>query len=78
MKNLLHKTRLQAFLDWAVEQGASIETPKGQWQKARFRFPGEPPHIIYDKLSDEHYSLEKRTVPVFWKFHLETRRGANP
>lgn len=74
-RNLLHKTKLKAFLDWAVAHGASIEEPKGQWQKARFRFPGEPPHIVYDKNSAEHYSLEERTVQVFWKFHREVYGG---
>lgn len=58
VRNLLHKSKLEAFLEWAKEQGAAIETPKGIYQKARFRFPGEAPHIIYDKHSDEHYSLE--------------------
>lgn len=67
-RNLLHKSKLDGFLAWAVSNGADIEEPKGIYQKARFRFPGETPHIIYDKLSKEHYSLEEKTVPLFWKF----------
>jgi hypothetical protein len=69
-RNLLHKSRLAAFLEWAALHGASVEPGKGQFQKARFRFPGEAPHIIYDKLTGEHYSLENKTVPLFWKFHV--------
>ena len=68
-RNLLHKSRLEAFLEWAVMHGASIEQGKGQFQKARIRFPGEPPHIIYDKISNEYYSIEDKTIPLFWKFH---------
>ena len=75
-RNLLHKSRLDAFLEWAVINGASIEPGKGQFQKVRIRFPGEPPHIIYDKNSDEHYSLENKTVKLFWKFHAYMRTKA--
>ncbi len=68
-RDLLHKTKLDEFLTWAQAQGASLEKPKGFYQKARFRFPGQAPHIIYDKHSVEHYSLEDKTVPLFWAFH---------
>lgn len=75
-RNLLRKTKLQAFLDWAVVHGAEIKIVDGEYQKARIKFPGERrPHIIYDKDSGEHYSLEERTVPVFLRFHREVYGG---
>ena len=75
-RNLLHKSRLGAFLEWAVEHGASVEPGKGQFQKVRICFQGEPPHIIYDKNSDEHYPLENKTVKLFLKFRAYTRTKA--
>lgn len=72
---LLHKTKLDDFLEWAVKNGAHIEQPKGAYQRARFRFPGDAPHIIYDKHSSEHYSLDDRTARLFWRYHKEQGQG---
>jgi hypothetical protein len=75
-RNLLHKTKLSKFLDFVVEKGANIEKPNGSYQKARFRFPGKPPHIIWEKNTvKEHYVLEDKTINLFWEFHNQTKKG---
>jgi len=68
VRNLLHKPKLPDFLEWAKSMGAKIEPGRGYFQRVRIRFAGEPPHIIYDKLTDEHYSLEAKTARLVRKY----------
>ena len=68
-RNLLHRSKLPDFLEWAKSMGAKIEPGRGYYQKARVRFSGEPPHIIWDRLRGDHYTLETRTERLFWMYY---------
>jgi hypothetical protein len=76
VRNLLVKTKLEAFLDWLKQQGEIIEKPIG-YQVARFRLKGqEKPHFIYDNNRSVHLSFEERTAPVVRRFLRESKNGS--
>lgn len=62
-RSLLHASKLDAFLDWATENGFRLHTtpPKASYEVARLSLydpAGDNPHIvIYRKLSGEHLTL---------------------
>lgn len=68
-RDLLHKSKLENFLKWAVDKkGATIENGCIQWQKARIRFPNGDLHVVYDNIRSDHYSIEKKTAIIFKDF----------
>ena len=67
-RNLLHRSKLPDFLEWAKSMGAKVEPGRGHFQRMRVKFPGEPVHIIWDRIRGDHYTLETRTTRLFWKY----------
>ena len=67
-RNLLHRSKLTDFLEWAKSMGAKIEPGRGYYQRVRVKFPDEPVHIIWDRSRGDHYTLETRTTRLFWKY----------
>lgn len=57
-RNLLHRTKLEAFLDWCRAQGFTVETKKAVNEVARVRVPGVPqPALIYARIEGDHYTV---------------------
>lgn len=66
-KALLHKSKLNEFLEYVAQQGADLLVTKGDFEVARFRMPGEQaPHLIFKRLSGDHYTLQDKSVRLYW------------
>lgn len=78
-RNLLHKSKLNAFLEWATLHGASIGARRTSFKKYEFA-SREAPHIIYDKLHqkstirfDEQNSATVLEVPCIYTRQTEEK-----
>lgn len=76
-RNTLHINQLEAFKKWLVEDGWTIEKPKGIYEVLRARKPGRQ-HLlmVYKKdRAKEHLSMLDRDLGVLWAF-LRQKKGA--
>lgn len=63
---LLHKSKLEDFKHWLVNDGWTIEPTKGSWEVLRARKSNHKnPLIIYDRnVAKEHYTVQSRDIGV--------------
>lgn len=70
LRNLLHKSDLEAFLAWLVESGGEIRPVTGAYQIVRIIDSIGEDHTIYTKLAaKEHLSVPWTAVPLVEEFY---------
>lgn len=75
-RNLLHKTKLKAFLDWAVAQGCKVEIIDGVEEKVRFYTPDGIDHSIFWRSDEDEYCIvPNKSLPVLWQFNRDVLIG---
>ena len=62
----LHKSKLEDFKNWLINDGWTIENPKGTWEVLRARKEGRKnPLLVYTKMdAKEHLSVMDRDRSV--------------
>ena len=65
-RNLLHITKVEAFVIWLIEQGHECRDPVGHYQLLQVRLNGSPIwHAIYRREHmPEHVTVVQPLVPV--------------
>lgn len=75
-RNLLHKTKLEDFKAWLIQEGWKIEEPKGIWEVFRAR-ANKRIIIFYDTLdSKEHYSVPANCNDIVHRY-LNNKKSAD-
>ena len=69
-RDLLHHKHLEAFKNWLVEEGWTIEQSKGEYEVLRATKPKRKrPLIVFTKLyAKEHYSVMEQDIGVVINF----------
>lgn len=75
-RHRLHISKLQEFEQWLLEDGWTIEKPKGVYEVLRARKPGrQNPLIVYQKANaKEHLSVMDRDVGVIGAYLKESKK----
>lgn len=75
-RDLLHKSRLQEFLDWCVsEKKLMVGSGMGDYQLALIRTQGGTWHVIYSRLKmPEHVTVPEPLVPLVLNFLRSTKK----
>jgi hypothetical protein len=79
-RNLLHKRRLQEFLDWCkAEKGLNTAPGSGDFQLARIQAKATNGkgqwHVIYERLDmPEHVTVPEPLIPLVLNFLRSTKK----
>jgi len=72
-RNLLHKSRLNDFIQWLDKSGIKHRPPRGEWQVLQVFF-NDNWHVIYQRLHmPEHYTTPWTMENLVRAFIEETR-----
>lgn len=75
-RNTLHKSKLDDFKAWLLQNGFEIRRGIGEYQVMQLGKPGQMFYGIYLKQNAiEHYSVDSRIDKIVWRFLNETRRS---
>lgn len=84
-RNLLHKSKLEAFKAWLVEQDVPFRTGKGEWQELQVRLPNSTVYAALYSRADmpEHLTVDRRLDSLVARFCREgpsnrSTTGNNP
>jgi hypothetical protein len=71
-RNLLHKSKLDDFKSWLDSQGIQHRAGKGGYQVIQV-MTNKGWQVVFDKHSDEHFTVNEVLVPMVVKFIRETK-----
>jgi hypothetical protein len=73
-KNLLHKTKLEKFIEFLDAQKIEHRKGRGEWQALQVRANGNEWYAVFERLKmPEHYSTDKRLDSLIARFCREFR-----
>jgi len=73
-RNLLHKTKLDAFKVWLTSQGVEHRPPRGDYQVLQVRTKNGQWQCIFDRIAaPEHYTVAGPLEGLVVRFIRETR-----
>jgi hypothetical protein len=71
-RNILHKTKLDAFKYWLDEQGIPRRDGKGNYQVMQV-MTHKGWQVVFDKHTDEHFTVNEVLVPMVVRFIREAK-----
>jgi hypothetical protein len=76
-RRLLHRTRLDAFLEWCASKGHSTDKKTRNFEVARVRVDGwKNPVLIYDRHDGDHLTVFGNGERLVVQFCRESRVAA--
>lgn len=75
VRDLLHKTHLNAFRQWLEKRGYVNQTPKGDYEVLRMRHVDDQhPLLVYDRIdAPEHYTTHGVAYRMATEFYRQRR-----
>ena len=79
-RNLLHKSKLEAFKAWLVEQDIPFRPGKGEWQELQVRLPSSTVYAAVYSRADmpEHLSVDRRLDSLVNRFCQHKPQSSAP
>lgn len=74
-RNLLHKSKLNMFADWLVENGYTVVEPKGAYEVLRAVKENAPVIIYTRENAKEHYTVQGKDYALVKQFIKEIKNG---
>lgn len=75
-RNLLHKSKLNAFADWLVENGYTVVEPKGDYEVLRAVKENAPVIIYTRQKAKEHYTVQGKDYSLVKQFIMERKNDS--
>ena len=72
-RNLLHKSKLNVFADWLVENGYTVVEPKGAYEVLRAVKENAPVIIYTRQNAKEHYTVQGKDYALVKQFIRESK-----
>ena len=74
IRNTLHKSRLDAFKQWLLENNIATRPGKGDWQVLQVQTQGAGWQCIFERVNmAEHLSVNEKLLPLVRQFISETK-----
>lgn len=75
VRELLHKTKLEAFGKWLESDGWALLPPKGEYEVLKAKKTGKKTLMVWHKADvKEHYVIEDKYRPLVRQF-IKSERG---
>lgn len=74
-KNVLHRSKLEDFIQWLVDKGHSPIKNAASFQVLRWKVKGSPMPIIFDGKSPEHFSCNAASIDFVYDFIKESKKA---
>lgn len=77
-RNLLHKSRVEAFKAWLTAEGIAWREPRGDWQIMQVELPNGGWACLYERAHmPEHVTVDRRLEQLVHYF-IHCRPKSNP
>jgi len=77
-RNLLHRSKLEEFIQYLVDNGFSPVKSNASFEVLRWKVRGKPMPIIFDGKSSEHFSCNESSVPYVMDFINMPKSSTKP